>query len=168
MPDYPAGFFILPDIQPNHPAWFFILPDYPAGYPAYPAGYGRHRTSGIRHPARNTRSGPTLIITFIFTKNFRDRGRANRIQCYQLGLDRIWYFLPDAGCRVLAKSGRICRISGRIIRQNDKSGRMIWPHIRQNEKSGRIIRHCRISGPTLIKTLLYCLKLHVWLGKALK
>jgi len=27
VPDYPAGFFILPDIQPNHSAGFFILPD---------------------------------------------------------------------------------------------------------------------------------------------
>jgi len=36
------------------------------------------------------------------------------------------------------------------IRQNEKSGRMIWLDIRQNEKSGRIIRHCRISGPTLL------------------
>jgi len=45
VPDYPAGFFILPDIQPNHPAGFFILPDI---RPDNPAGSDRHRTSGIR------------------------------------------------------------------------------------------------------------------------
>jgi len=48
VPDYPAGFFILPDIQPNHPAGFLILPDIRPDNPAYPAGSGRHRTSGIR------------------------------------------------------------------------------------------------------------------------
>jgi len=39
LPDYPAGFFILPDIQPNHPAGFFILPDI------------RPDLAGTRHPA---------------------------------------------------------------------------------------------------------------------
>jgi len=45
--------------------------------------------------------------------------------------------MPDAGCPVPARSGRIIRPD---IRQNEKSGRMIWLDIRQNEKSGRIIR----------------------------
>jgi len=48
VPDYLAGFFILPDIQSKHPAGFFILPDIRPDNPAYPAGSGRHRTSGIR------------------------------------------------------------------------------------------------------------------------
>ena len=48
MPDYPAGFFILPDIQQNHPAGSFILPDIRPENPAYPAGSSRHQTSGIR------------------------------------------------------------------------------------------------------------------------
>ena len=34
--------------MPDYPAGYFILPDYTAEYPAYPAGSGRHRTSGIR------------------------------------------------------------------------------------------------------------------------
>jgi len=59
--------------------------------------------------------------------------------------------MPDAGCPVPTRSGRICRIIRPDIRQNEKSGRMIWLDIRQNEKSGRIIQHCRISGPTLIE-----------------
>ena len=33
---------------------------------------------------------------------------------------------------------------------------MIWLDIRQNEKSGRIIRHYRISGPTLYNTNSFC------------
>ena len=52
VPDYPAGFFILPDIWPNYPAGFFILPDNPAVYPANPAGSGRHRTSGKKYQIR--------------------------------------------------------------------------------------------------------------------
>jgi len=40
--------FFLPDIQPNHPAGFLILPDIRLDNPAYPAGSGRHLTSGIR------------------------------------------------------------------------------------------------------------------------
>jgi len=43
LPDYPAGFFILPDIQPNHPAGFFILLDIRPDL----AGTG-HPASGIR------------------------------------------------------------------------------------------------------------------------
>ena len=37
-----------------------------------------------------------------------------------------------------------CRMSGACQIRPD------MPDIRQNEKSGRLIRHCRISGPTLI------------------
>ena len=58
-------------------------------------------------------------ILNVFTK-FR-----KRIKTCSIGLGRIWYFLPDAGYPVPAGSGRICRISGRIIRQNLKSGRII-------------------------------------------
>ena len=39
-PDYPAGFFILPDIRLDYSAESKILPDYPAEYPAYLAGSG--------------------------------------------------------------------------------------------------------------------------------
>ena len=71
--------------------------------------------------------------------------------------------MPNAGCPVPARSGRICRIIRPDIRQNEKSGRMIWPDIRQIEKSGRIIRHCRISGPTLVYILyIYTISLHIY------
>ena len=122
MPDYPAGFFILPDYLAGYPAYL-------AEYPAYPAG---HPASGKKYQIR-----PNQLISIHWGAKY-------------LGLGRILYFLPDSGCPVPAKSGRICRIIRPDIRQNVKSGRMIWLDIRQNEKSGRIIRHCRISGQTLV------------------
>jgi len=64
MPDYPAGFFILPDIQyaglsgrrlPDiqHPAV--------AGYPASGIFFEKHPASG-----KKNRSGPTLLVIHIY------------------------------------------------------------------------------------------------------
>ena len=45
-----------------------------------------------------------------------------------------------------------CRISGRIIRLSCRISGLLLP---DNRISGRIIRHCRISGPTLIKMTIF-------------
>ena len=178
MPDYPAGFFILPDIRHaglsgrrspdirpdiRHPA----VAGYPAGYPASGIFYEKHPASGScrisGNPAGFWMKNQTIFQALkwhLLPQTIKHVNRMPKIMYkkeLELLLNVSIFFGKKSGnpasgsCRISGNpASGSCRISGRI------SGIRHLPDIRHPAYFMKNIRHPAKktrSGPTLVTTM---------------